>query len=96
MRRCGRRGRPSSPSNVAGGTLADRLRCASCHGADLAGSADGTPRLAGQRARYTAWTLQLMRSGNRAHGTVGKPDPLLADLSNAEIESLAAHFASLH
>jgi hypothetical protein len=27
--------------------------------------------------------------------TAAKPDPLLADLSNAEIESLAAHLASL-
>jgi hypothetical protein len=37
-----------------------------------------------------------MRSGTRSHGTVAKPDPLLADLSNAEIESLAAQLASLH
>jgi hypothetical protein len=36
-----------------------------------------------------------MRSGSRSHGTTAKPDPLLADLSNAEIESLVAHFASL-
>ena len=45
--------------------------------------------------RYTAWSLQLMRSGTRPHGTAAKPDPLLANLSNAEIESLAAHLASL-
>ena len=45
--------------------------------------------------RYTAWSLQLMRSGTRPHGTAAKPDPLPANLSNAEIESLAAHLASL-
>jgi cytochrome c553 len=36
-----------------------------------------------------------MRGGTRSHGTAVKPDPLLADLSNAEIEALAAYLASL-
>jgi cytochrome c553 len=36
-----------------------------------------------------------MRGGTRSHGDAAKPDPLLADLSNAEIESLAEHLASL-
>ena len=79
----------------AGRALADRLRCADCHGSSMQGTNAGAARLAGQRARYTVWSLQLMRSGARAHGTEAKPDPLLADLSNADIESLAAHFASL-
>jgi cytochrome c553 len=79
----------------AGRALADRLRCAHCHGAALQGTDAGVPRLAGQRARYTAWTLQLMRHGNRPHGTAARPDPLLADLGQAEIEALSAHFASL-
>jgi cytochrome c553 len=79
----------------AGRALADRLRCADCHGPALQGTNAGAARLAGQKARYTAWSLQLMRSGTRSHGTAPKPDPLLADLSNAEIESLAAHVASL-
>jgi cytochrome c553 len=88
------RATPSS-SNDAGRSLADRLRCASCHGPALQGTDVGAARLAGQKARYTAWSLQLMRSGTRSHGTTAKPDPLLTDLSNAEIESLAMHLASL-
>jgi len=36
-----------------------------------------------------------MRSGNRSHRNTAKRDPLLADLSNTEIEALADHFASL-
>jgi cytochrome c553 len=84
-----------SAGSDAGDALTDRLRCAGCHGAALQGTNAGAPRLAGQRARYTAWSLQLMRGGSRSHGSAAKPDPLLADLSNAEIESLAAHFASL-
>ena len=86
---------PESPGSDTGRALADRLRCADCHGPALQGTNAGAARLAGQKAKYTAWSLQLMRSGARSHGTAAKPDPLLTDLSNAEIESLAAHLASL-
>lgn len=86
---------PESSGSEAGRALADRLRCADCHGPALQGTDAGAARLAGQKARYTAWSLQLMRGGNRSHGTAPKPDPLLAGLSNAEIEALAAHLASL-
>ncbi len=84
-----------SSGSDAGRALADRLRCAGCHGPALQGTNAGAARLAGQKMRYTTWSLQLMRSGTRSHGTAAKPDPLLADLSNSEIESLAAHLASL-
>lgn len=84
-----------SSGSDTGRALSDRLRCASCHGPTLQGTNAGAARLAGQRARYTVWSLQLMRGGTRSHGTAAKPDPLLADLSNAEIEALAAHLASL-
>ena len=90
---------PPRPSGAAGSdigrALAERLRCADCHGPALQGTNAGAARLAGQRARYTAWALQQMRGGTRAHGAAAKPDPLLATLSNADIESLAAHLASL-
>lgn len=75
--------------------MADRLRCAECHGPALQGTNAGAPRLAGQKGGYTVWSLQLMRAGTRSHGIAAKPDPLIANLSNAEIESLAAHLASL-
>jgi cytochrome c553 len=88
--------RPSdSAGSDAGRALVDRLRCADCHGPALQGTSAGAARLAGQKVRYTAWSLQLMRSGARSHGTAAKPDPLLANLGNAEIEALAAHLASL-
>lgn len=85
---------PESPGSDTGRALAERLRCADCHGPAMQGTDAGAARLAGQKARYTAWSLQLMRGGTRSHGAVA-PDPLLAKLSNDEIESLAAHFASL-
>lgn len=84
-----------SAGSETGRALADRLHCAACHGPAFQGTSAGAARLAGQRARYTTWSLQLMRAGTRSHGTVAKPDPLLANLSNADIDSLASHFASL-
>lgn len=87
---------PESSGSDTGRALVDRMRCADCHGPTLQGTNAGAARLAGQKARYTVWSLQLMRGRTRSHGTSVRPDPLLADLSNAEIESLAAHLASLH
>jgi cytochrome c553 len=88
---------PSAPSPGIedGRALADRLRCAACHGPALQGTPDGAARLAGQKARYTAWALQSMRGGTRSHGTATSPDPLIANLGNADIEALSAYFASL-
>ena len=86
---------PESSDSDTGRALANRLRCADCHGPALQGTNAGAARLAGQKARYTAWSLQSMRGGTRSHGTAAKPDPLFANLSNAEIESLAAYLASL-
>jgi cytochrome c553 len=40
-----------------------------------------------------AWTLQMMISGTRTHGSAR--DPLLSDLSTDDIEELAAWFASV-
>ena len=86
---------PESSGSDTGRALIDRLRCAGCHEPALQGSNAGAARLAGQKARYTTWSLQQMRGGTRAHGASAKPDPLLASLSNAEIEAIAAHLASL-
>ena len=86
---------PASSGSDAGRVLADRLRCADCHGASLRGTDAGVPRLAGQKARYTTWSLQSMRGGTRPHGTPERTDSLFANLSNADIESLAMHLESL-
>jgi cytochrome c553 len=88
-------GAPTSSGDESGRALADRFRCAECHGPTLQGTLAGAARLAGQKARYTVWSLQQMRGGTRSHGTAPRPDPLFANLSNAELESLAAHLASL-
>jgi cytochrome c553 len=86
---------PASSGSDTGRALANRLRCAECHGQAMQGTDAGASRLAGQKARYIVWALQSMRGGTRSHGTAAKSDPLLANLSNADIEALAAHLAAL-
>jgi len=84
----------AEPAQIdAGRSKAAGLRCAQCHGPALQGSRSGAARLAGQKPRYTAWSLHMMRSGTRTHGP--SRDPLLSDLSNDDIDALAAWFASV-
>ena len=58
--------RPGISGSDTGRALSERLRCAGCHGPALQGTNAGAARLAGQKARYTVWSLQLMRGGTRA------------------------------
>jgi len=84
----------ADPAQIdAGRSKAAELRCAQCHGPALEGSKSGAARLAGQKPRYTAWSLHMMRSGSRTHGP-GR-DPLLSGLTNNDIDALAAWFASV-
>ena len=65
--------------------------CAVCHGRVGLSSVPNAPHLAGQPAVYVEEQLRAYRSGTRRHevmGVVAKP------LSDADIEDLAAWFAS--
>jgi cytochrome c553 len=77
----------------AGRALAVRLQCAGCHGPALQGTNAVVPRLAGQRARYTAWSLQLMRSGTRSHGTAARSLPRLATPTSSRWRRPSRHCA---
>ena len=84
----------ADPAQIdAGKSKAAELRCEQCHGSAFEGSKSGAARLAGQKPRYMEWALQMMRAGIRTHGQ--SRDPLLSDLSNNDIDALAALFASL-
>jgi len=66
--------------------------CAACHGAEGKSVNPLWPSLAGQQEQYLAKQLKDFRAGTRQ-------DPLMsaqaAALSDADIENLAAYFASL-
>jgi cbb3-type cytochrome c oxidase subunit III len=65
--------------------------CAACHGADGNSAAPTFPKLAGQSARYLAKQIHDIKSGVRPVPTMaGMTD----NLSDQDIQDIAAHFAS--
>jgi cytochrome c553 len=89
----------SSTLLIAGNALAgsaaeppvERLRaCAGCHGETGNSKLERVPSLAGQPALFTINQLILMREGIRR---VEQMAPFVADLTDREIEVLAAYYA---
>lgn len=66
--------------------------CVACHGEDGMGTAPNFPVLAGQYADYLVHALKQYRSGERDNVLMA---PWAANLSDADIADLAAHFAAL-
>lgn len=66
--------------------------CAACHGADGNSSNPAIPSLAGQPAQMIATQLFQFREGNRKNEQMA---PMAANLSNSDMNNLAAYFASL-
>ena len=70
--------------------------CASCHGED--GQSRMVPawgRIGGQNRAYLAYALRLYRDNGRRGKNAGLMMPYAAVLSDAEIASLAGHYAAL-
>ncbi|MDC9729842.1 MAG: cytochrome c [Methyloprofundus sp.] len=66
--------------------------CLSCHGQDGNSQTSNIPSLAGQKPAYIANQLRSFRSGVRKGGMMNN---MAKGLSDAEINNLAAFFASL-
>jgi cytochrome c553 len=66
--------------------------CTACHGEDGMGIAPNYPVLAGQHAEYLAYALRQYRGGERKNPIMA---PFVANLTDDDIEDLAAWFASL-
>lgn len=68
-------------------------QCASCHGAKGLSSFSGSyPSLAGQHAMYLSNQLSAFKSGTRVNPIM---QGMAAGLSEADIDNLAAYFASV-
>jgi len=92
---------PHSPKIVAnaikvtGDAAAGKKRaedCAGCHGAEGNSPNDTWPNLAGQSAAYLARILGAYKSGDQKNEIMS---PLASDLSPADVQNLAAYFASV-
>ena len=65
--------------------------CAGCHGADGNSPSDMFPKIAGQNASYIVKQLADMKTGKRDNPVMA---PIVANLSQQDMEDLAAYFAS--
>lgn len=83
-------------SNVFAGDIAagkqKAATCAACHGANGISANPIWPNLAGQKAPYIVLQLKAFKSGERKNAIMA---PMASGLSDADMENLAAYFASL-
>lgn len=82
----------AAQADAAAGKAKAAAACAMCHGPLGMSMQPGVPHLAGQQEIYLAEQLKHFRNGKRPSevmGVIAKP------LSNADIDNLAAWYASL-
>ena len=82
---------PAIPGNPAAGKGKTRA-CLTCHGVDGISRLRSAPNLAGQNEWYLAQQLRDYRSGKRTHQIMSI---VAKDLSDADIDDLAAWYASI-
>lgn len=66
--------------------------CAACHGAEGISATDIWPNLKGQKYGYLVKQIKAFRDGDRKDPSM---QPMVANLTDEDIENLAAHFSSL-
>jgi cytochrome c553 len=84
----------TSPSALAGDIAAGKAKsalCASCHGPTGISMSPIWPNLAGQKEQYLVKQIKAFRSGDREDPMMA---PMVAALSDADIDNLAAYYAS--
>lgn len=85
----------SASAQAAGDAVAGKGKaalCAACHGADGISSTDIWPNLKGQKYGYIVKQIKAFRDGSRKDPSM---QPMVAALSDADIENLAAYFSNL-
>jgi len=78
-----------------GAGKAKSVMCAGCHGADGVAIAPTYPNLAGQNAPYLVSALKAYKAQQRTGGQAPIMYGMVAGLTDADIENLAAYFSSL-
>jgi cytochrome c553 len=71
------------------------ILCATCHGTDGIATQPIYPNLAGQNEAYLASALKAYRDKERSGGLASIMQMQAANLTDEDIENLAAYFASL-
>ena len=81
---------PALAGDVAAGKAKAAL-CASCHGPTGISMSPLWPNLAGQKEQYLIKQIKAFRDGTRQDPMMA---PMVAALSDADIENLAAYYSS--
>ena len=84
----------ASTSALAGDAAAGKAKsalCASCHGPTGISMSPVWPNLAGQKEQYLIKQITAFRDGTRQDPMMA---PMVAALSDTDIENLAAYFSS--
>jgi cytochrome c553 len=84
-------GSPAHAADAAAGKEKAEL-CVACHGEGGISQTDNIPSLAGQPDQFIQWQLVFFRSGTRKNEQM---QPIVEQISNDDIRSLGAYFASL-
>jgi len=82
-------------SAMAGDIAAGKAKsatCAGCHGGNGISMVPMYPNLAGQKEQYLAKSMKAFRDGTRTDPTM---NAMAKPLSDADIDNLAAYYASL-
>ena len=86
----------SAGAMAAGDPVAGKAKysgtCVSCHGANGISAVAMYPNLAGQKEQYLAAALKAYQTGGRTDPTM---KAMVAGLSEADINNIAAYLASL-
>lgn len=69
--------------------------CSACHGVSGISIIPDYPNLAGQKESYIAISLKAFRAGERTGGNAALMTPMAANLSDADIDDLAAYYSGL-
>jgi cytochrome c553 len=81
---------PAMAGDVAAGKAKSAM-CASCHGQTGISPSPLWPNLAGQKEQYLIKQITAFRDGTRQDPMMA---PMVAALSDADIQNLAAYFAA--
>jgi cytochrome c553 len=84
----------TSTSALAGDAAAGKAKaalCASCHGPTGISMSPIWPNLAGQKEQYLVKQIKAFRDGTRQDPMMA---PMVAALSDADIDNLAAYYSS--
>jgi cytochrome c553 len=88
----------ANAADLAAGKAKVDVVCAACHGANGVSVSDTIPNLAGQREAYLANQLRAFKEGTRKPPSPAHPAAIMsamaAQLSPADIDNVAAYFAS--